>query len=749
MEKNYKLIETWDEFIQLITQCKSFKKLAFDIETSGLRYQTMKKIIVKKRQGEKVIEETWDKDTIIGISFSSAIGTGQYLPLYIKLKHFDNRRENYLKELNQVENPLNLLDDTTLDDFRFWFGSGREKEAYNLLKDLLEDSSIKKIAQNGKFDCQFLKVWWNIDVQNFWWDTMLASHTSNENTFNSLDFLSTRYEDLFNYKKSVHDRLSNDQIEEESYADIPLDILALYGAQDADITFRLQGDQLKDMEDERVKFHIKNNYPDCWVESLSLFQNFYMPLSHAYQETEIAGVLFDKVFADKTVTHYTKVMAEMQNTIDDILKVSGIEKLETGKNDRWINLNSPKQKKQLFFEILGWKPIKETQKIKYARKYKKWETIKPEDASTDQDSLKQILESFYEQDSKKIKDRSLEIKIIECTLEYLKKNKMINTYLVGKKILNRMDANGFIHFSMKLHGTVSGRLSSSPNVQNLPKRTFEIISPTGKVIEPSNIRGIFTSPPGYKVFSVDLSQAELRIMADYAQDYVMFDYIKNKIDTHWRGCQKIFYNDDTSLVYNSKDPVMKRFRKLTKLCNFGGLYGGSDKKKVQSVNEKLELGEQKINIEIASKHTDWFNGEFFRIHEYIHEMNHHIKRYGWIDNKFGRRRRLPDSQSNRKWVVAEAQRQGINAQIQGTASDIAQCGFIRIQEYFKNNNFKSRLIFTVHDECVGYIHESEIEELTPIIPEIMVIKDTKWLPLDKIKVPLESEIEIFNNRWGD
>jgi DNA polymerase-1 len=312
-----------------------------------------------------------------------------------------------------------------------------------------------------------------------------------------------------------------------------------------------------------------------------------------------------------------------------------------------------------------------------------------------------------------------------------------------------MDVNGFIHFSMKLHGTVSGRLSSSPNVQNLPKRTFEIISPTGKVIEPSNIRGIFTAPPGYKVFSVDLSQAELRIMADYAKDYVMFDYIKNKIDTHWRGCQKIFYDNDTSLVYNPKDPVMKRFRKLTKLCNFGGLYGGSNKKKVQSVNEKLELGEQKITIEIADKHTDWFNGEFFRIHEYVHEMGAHIKRYGWIDNKFGRRRRLPDSQSSKKWLVAEAQRQGINTQIQGTASDIAQCGFMRIQKYLEHHNFKSRLIFTVHDECVGYLHENEIEELTPIIPELMVIKDDEWLPLDLIEVPLESEIEIFNNRWGD
>ena len=209
--------------------------------------------------------------------------------------------------------------------------------------------------------------------------------------------------------------------------------------------------------------------------------------------------------------------------------------------------------------------------------------------------------------------------------------------------------------------------NSTPNVQNLPRRTPSITTLTGRVIEPSNIRGIFTAPPPFKLFSSDLSQAELRIMADYANDIMMLDYIKRKEDIHWTGCLKIFYKDQ-KLIYDSKNPEMKRLRKLTKLCNFGGVYGGSDHKKVSSVNEKLELGEPKIDLKIAGAHTEWFNSEFPDIQNYIKVQNDHIAKYGWIDNKFGRRRRLPDVFTKDKYLIAEAQRQGINC-----VDELTQC----------------------------------------------------------------------------
>lgn len=751
VKHDYYLIETIDQFDTAMEILNSAEKFSFDIETSGLRYTTMKKIIEKKRKNQKIRYEEWEKDFLIGISFSTKEKSGMYIPLYIKLKHFDEAREKYIKEISKGENPLHITDESTLDSFGFWFGDEYTDHVMGKLKEVLENPSIKKIAHNGKFDCKFLEAWAGIEVKNFWWDTMLGSYILNENTRNGLDWLAGEYPDLGDYKDLVKDRLSNSQFEDEAYSDVPIDILYIYACKDADLTFRLQESQQIEFDqehEEKKKSKLKNE----WVNSEWLFHNFYMPLSNTYKDAEMHGILFDKDFAESTAKYYKQVMEEMQERIDSILKASGIKPLDQyyqQEGDRYVNLNSPKQKKQLFFTELGWPRKKPTKTAKEEKRYKKDDVIHVDDASTDQDVLKQLLEEFYELGEKNPKNKELydgHITLIEAILEYLKKSKMINTYLEGKKIYNRMDVNGFIHFIMKLHGTVSGRLSSTPNVQNLPRKTFEIITPTGRVIEPSNIRGIFTAPPPFKVFSADLSQAELRIMADYAEDERMLYYIKNNIDIHWRGTQLVFY-DGKEVIYNKTDSEMKRLRKLIKLCNFGGLYGGSDQKKVTSVNEKLELGEQKINLKIASKHSDWFFiQEFKRIRQYIEEMEKHILENGWIDNKFGRRRRLPEAKSENRKVVAEAQRQGINAQIQGTASDIVQLAYIKTCNWIKEKNLKSRALWTVHDEIDGYVHPDEEELLREMIPKFMT---EKTFPVDRIEVPLESEFEVFNNRWGD
>ncbi|MFW9952450.1 MAG: hypothetical protein ACFFKA_20210, partial [Candidatus Thorarchaeota archaeon] len=184
MTGNYKLVETYAEFTELMNTLDSSEGFSFDIETSGLRYLTMKKIIEKKakRKRKKIREEFWEKDMLIGISFSYERKAGYYLPLYVKLKHFTEERETYLKELTNHEHPLEIGEGTTRDDYRFWFGVFVEP-VYNRLKAVLENPNTKKYAHNGKFDCSFLKAWWGIDVQNFYWDSMLASHVINENAF--------------------------------------------------------------------------------------------------------------------------------------------------------------------------------------------------------------------------------------------------------------------------------------------------------------------------------------------------------------------------------------------------------------------------------------------------------------------------------------------------------------------------------------------------------------------------------------
>lgn len=290
--------------------------------------------------------------------------------------------------------------------------------------------------------------------------------------------------------------------------------------------------------------------------------------------------------------------------------------------------------------------------------------------------------------------------------------------------------------------------NSTPNVQNLPKKTSQIQLPTGRIKAAMNIRGIFIAPTGYKLFSCDLSQAELRIMADYANDERMLWYIQENIDIHWTATLDIFYHSQ-QLIFDPKNPTMKRYRKLIKLLNFGGLYGGSDRKKVSSVNEKLELGEEKITLKLAAAHSEWFWSEFSDTAKYLQEQEEHIKKYCYIDNKFGRRRRLPDAKSMDKMKRAAAVREGINAQIQSTASDIAQCGFLKTCDYIEENHLKSRVLWSVHDEICGNVHQTEIELFKSIIPQLMVEKTDKYLPLSLIKVKLESEFEVFNSRWGD
>lgn len=325
-----------------------------------------------------------------------------------------------------------------------------------------------------------------------------------------------------------------------------------------------------------------------------------------------------------------------------------------------------------------------------------------------------------------------------------KQSKIKSIKFIGKRLVYDLTieddhsylADGFINHN------------STPNVQNLPRKIPQIKLISGEIKPGMNIRGIFIAPKDYKLFSVDLSQAELRIMCEMAQDQVMQYYIDNNIDIHWKGALKVFLHD-RDIPYDAKNGELKRLRKLVKLCNFGGLYGGSDQKKVQAVNEKLEFGEEKITMAIAQAHSEWFWSEFSRTQEYLKEMEEHILTFGWIDNKFGRRRRLPDAFSMKKNLRAEAVRQGINAQIQGCASDIAQCGYLKICDWFEENNMKSKALWTVHDEVDGIVHESELELVKNNLEKIMVEKTDKYLPLSIIQVKLESELEIFKERWGD
>ncbi|HLD98236.1 MAG TPA: DNA polymerase [Candidatus Nanoarchaeia archaeon] len=725
----YKIIDNINDFKSLMLSMKQSELLSTDIETSGFNYKEFITIKDKKRKGYKEREYGSHKDFIIGISFSNKHGEGFYVPLYVKGK--------ILKEYVDHDPELAYLED---EQFYFIFGDDID-EVISLLKDLLEDEKIKKVLHNGKFDATFLQVQFGIVIKNFYCDTMIMTYIINENKEKSLDFLSARYPDLAGYKNEVYSNLTEEKKEVENYSDIGLNKLGIYGAKDADATLRIFNEGMEEIDKLEKKYH------GAALLKQYLF-DFYMPLQKHYMDAEIEGVYFDREYATRTAEEYKDRMEELEENIFKQVKPIIPEPLD--ESGKLFNINSSNQLKIVLFEKLDFEPVKPTNAAIDKGLYKKSKgkynkVIDSDDASTDQDTLKQLLEFSYnkvESISSSPEDKEeyqLRATLLEDILEYKKKAKMINTYLEGKKLLSRLDeSTNRLHFSMKVVGTTSGRLSSTPNVQNLPKKTPK-----------SNIRGIFAPPSDeYKFFSADLSQAELRLMADHAQDFNMLDDIEAGRDIHWMAALDLFYHGQ-NLEYDSKDPQMKRYRKLTKLCNFGGLYGGSDDKKVSSINEKLERGEEKVDLTLAADHSKWFWSRYHRTAEFQSEVRDFALSTGFLISKLGRIRRLPEVNSTNNAAWEEAFRQGINSIIQGAASDIAQCGFMRIREYFKDNQLKSCCLFTVHDEADGYLHVNEIDMLKPIIPNLMVVKDTKWLPLDRIKVKLESELEIFKNRFGE
>jgi DNA polymerase-1 len=191
-----------------------------------------------------------------------------------------------------------------------------------------------------------------------------------------------------------------------------------------------------------------------------------------------------------------------------------------------------------------------------------------------------------------------------------------------------------------------------------------------------------------------------------------------------------------------KDPkdITKDERKTAKLVNFGYLYGATPQKAHSSINERVAAEKEVITLVEAKVFREKFFANYFGINRFIANTRRHILKTGEIKSCFGRVRRLPQVESPLDEKKAEAQRQGLNALIQGTASDLTQLALIRVHKFLLP--YKSRFLFTVHDAIVMEIHETEMH----LIDEIKEIMEQN---VEGFDFPLEADVDIFNNRWGN
>ena len=347
---------------------------------------------------------------------------------------------------------------------------------------------------------------------------------------------------------------------------------------------------------------------------------------------------------------------ELSERIDEVK--AKIEEIAGGA----FNPASPKQLAQVLFEKLQL-PVK-----------KKTASGTP---STDEEVLSEL---------------ALDYPLPKLILEFRALSKLKSTYT--DKLPQMADAaDGRVHTTFGQATAVTGRLASSePNLQNIPVRTAE-----GR-----RVREAFVAKPGCKLISADYSQIELRIMAHLSQDKNMIDAFLSGYDIHAATAAKIYKVDINDVTAD--------MRRKAKTANFGIIYGIS----VFGLAERMNVPRQE-----AKELIDGYFETYPQVKEYMDRSIQVARENGYVETIFHRKRFLPDINSRNAVVRGYAERNAINAPIQGSAADIIKVAMSLIYQRLQSNNLKAKMILQVHDELNFSVPEAEKEIIQKIVIEEM------------------------------
>jgi len=351
-----------------------------------------------------------------------------------------------------------------------------------------------------------------------------------------------------------------------------------------------------------------------------------------------------------------------------------------------FNLDSPKQLGVILFE-----------KLEISKKAKK---TKSGQYSTSEDTLQ-----------KHINDHE----IVPLILDYRSLRKLKNTYVDPlPELVDENDGRLHTHYMQTVAAT--GRLSSTnPNLQNIPIRT-----PKGREIR----KAFVPKNDDYELLAADYSQIELRIIAALSGDKNMIEAFKEGHDIHAATAAKVYGV--------SMEEVTREQRSNAKAVNFGIIYGQS------AFGLSQNLG---ISRKEAKSIIDSYFEQYPTIKKYMEQAKEEAKKKGYVETIEKRRRYLPDINSKNAIVRGYAERNAINAPIQGSAADIIKIAMINVYKRMKKENLTSRMLLQVHDELVFDVIKSEKEQVASLVKECME-------NAVKIEVPLDVEMEFAGN-WLD
>lgn len=347
-----------------------------------------------------------------------------------------------------------------------------------------------------------------------------------------------------------------------------------------------------------------------------------------------------------------------------------------------FNMNSPKQLGDILFE-----------KLKLDPKAKKTKTGQYQ---TSEDVLQKLAAKH---------------EIIPLILEYRTYQKLKSTYVDALPSQIDKDDNR-VHTNFSQTTAATGRLASvNPNLQNIPIRT----------LRGQQIRGAFVANPGNKIISADYSQIELRLIAEISDETNMIQAFQNGEDIHASTASKLF-----KVPLNE---VTKIQRSQAKTVNFGIIYGQG----------AFALAEQTgLSRAEAKQLIDSYYETYPKLKEFMAEQVKKARERGYVETILGRKRHLQDINSNNFVVRSHAERNAVNAPIQGSAADIIKIAMINIDKVFRKEKLQSKMLLQVHDELVFETPENEVEVATYLIK-------TEMENAVETEVPLLVEVGVGNN----
>lgn len=711
-----KVVKKLKELKRLIEYCKLTKYAAFDFETTGLKYY-----------------EKYEKLTVLSISYQP--GSAWVIPL----DHFESK---FSKKTKKILDALRL--------------------------EIFENYDIIKVAWNLKFEYKWL-MRYGIYLKGRLFDGMLAKYLLDEMRPMGLkEFVDKVFPKYSGYESSTRNK---------DWSKIPFKVLAPYAALDTDLTLR----SMIYMEPKLIKLGFYN-----------LFRNLLMMHTRVLAESEYRGIDIDREYLEQLMEKYEALIKEQQSKLclnKKVLKYDRLKKKEVDeiliealkKEIREIKDGDSKQKdrvikgreekiKQILqgdfkgkvgklkgYEKLNFASPKQLIDLLFISKYgfrfkilrytvdKK--TKKPTSTpSTDESVLVEL----------KPKDKS---GLLENLLKLRELEKLYSTYIKG--IHEKLSSQNKIHASFLIHGTVTGRLSCvDPNLQNIPRDTTA-----------SDIKKMFLPPPGQLLLEVDYGQAELRVLAEMAEDKAMIEIFKKGFNIHVATACKAYYGNldkynevkgiiskaDTMSGSELERPENKNLlawakrKKAAKTVNFGIIYGQGDEKLAMGMGESLEYA--------ANFKKDWFKSYPQAVAE-MERLRKFASRNGYVLNMFGRKRRLPDAQFRDKWHAKsqnmmgkymEALRQAVNAPIQGASSDFTSFSQIIIRKYKKLGWLPKTLnqLYTVHDSIGFGIDPKDVHWVLPIIIKICDNPETQRyfnFQLKHVQMKVGGELGL---NWGN